>query len=71
MREVLRSNDAVQLSFYVVLLEDQGVPAIVLDSHTSILEGSASAIPRRLMVADDDHEQARRILRDAGWTFAD
>ena len=71
MRELLRSNEAVQLSFFVALLEDQGIPAIVLDSHTSILEGSASAILQRLMVADDDHDQARRILRDAGWTFSD
>lgn len=71
LRELLRSNDPVQLSFYIALLEDQGIPAIVLDSHTSILEGSASAILQRLMVADDDHYQARRILRDAGWTFAD
>ncbi len=71
MRELLRSNEAVQLSFFVALLEDQGIPAIVLDSHTSILEGSASAILQRMMVADDDYDQARRILGDAGWTFAD
>ena len=67
VREVLRSNDAVQLSFFVALLEDQGIRAVVLDSHTSVLEGSASAILQRLMVADDLHAQARRILRDAGW----
>ena len=71
LRELLRSNNPVQLSFFVALLEDQGIPAIVLDSHTSVLEGSASAILQRLMVADGDHEQAHRILRDAGWRSAD
>ncbi len=68
MREVLRSNDAVQLSFFVALLKNQGIPTVVLDSHTSVLEGSASAILQRVMVADDQQAQARRILREAGWT---
>ena len=31
----------------------------------SVLEGSASAIPRRLMVRDEDAERARHILREA------
>ncbi len=66
MREVLRSNDIVQLSYFLALLANQGIEAVVLDSHTSILEGSASAILQRLMVADDDYDQANRILRDAG-----
>jgi hypothetical protein len=38
----------------------------MLDVHTSILEGSISAIPRRLMVDDDDYATARRLLTDAG-----
>ena len=38
---------------------------MVLDGHTSIIEGSAGAIPRRLMVADRDHQRATSLLRDA------
>lgn len=66
MRELLRTTDPVRLSWLTALLADAGIDAVVLDTHTSILEGSIGAIPRRLMVDDDDHAQARRVLREAG-----
>ena len=66
MREVVRSNDPVRLSWLQALLAEQGIVAVVFDHHTAVLEGSASAILRRLMVSDDDFPQARRILIDAG-----
>ena len=66
MKELLRTNDVVKLSWLQALLADGGIDALVLDQHTSILEGSAGAIPRRLMVADDDYSRAKRLLTDAG-----
>ncbi|WP_029009857.1 DUF2007 domain-containing protein [Azospirillum halopraeferens] len=66
MTEILRTNDVVRLSWLSALLADAGIGAVVLDTHTSVLEGSIGAIPRRLMVADDDAERARRVLADAG-----
>jgi hypothetical protein len=66
MRVVLTSNNLVQLSFLTALLADAGIRATVLDSHTSIAEGSAGAIPRRLMVESDDFDRACQVLRDAG-----
>ena len=66
MVELLRLNDPVRLSWLLALLEDGGVSAVVLDCHTSVLEGSAPAIPRRLMVADEDEAPARRILAEVG-----
>lgn len=66
MRVVVTSNNPVRLSFLTALLADAGIEAIVLDGHTSVLEGSAGAIPRRLMVKTDDFPQACRILREAG-----
>jgi hypothetical protein len=66
MREVLRSNDAVRLSWLVALLADAGIAAVLFDTHMSIVEGSIGVLPRRLMVEDDDHDRALRILRDAG-----
>ncbi|MEM7225292.1 MAG: DUF2007 domain-containing protein [Pseudomonadota bacterium] len=66
MKELLRTNDVVKLSWLKALLADAGIEALVLDEHTSILEGSAGAIPRRLMVIDDDYRQARNLLLDAG-----
>lgn len=66
MRLVLRSNDPVRLSFLVSFLADAGITAILLDSHASIAEGSAGAIPRRLVVSDDDFGRATRLLQDCG-----
>jgi hypothetical protein len=66
MRVIVTSNNMVRLSFLTALLADAGIEAMLLDSHTSVLEGSAGAIPRRLVVSEDDFPQARRILRDAG-----
>lgn len=66
MRVLLTSNNPVRLSFLTALLADAGIESVLLDGHTSVLEGSAGAIPRRLMVSADDLSRARRILQDAG-----
>lgn len=65
MKELLRSNDPVLLSWVEALLADSKIVTVLLDVHTSIIEGSISAIPRRLMVGDDDYSTARRLLADA------
>jgi hypothetical protein len=65
MHELLRTNDVVRLSFLRAVLEDAGIPTIVLDQHMSVLEGSAGAIPRRLMVADEDERAARALVMAA------
>ncbi len=62
MRELLRSNDLVPLSWATALLRQAGIEAIVLDTHTSVLEGSVIAIQRRLMVVDDDYSRARYLI---------
>ena len=66
MRVLATSNDPVRLSFLTALLADAGITAVVLDAHTSAVEGSIGAIPRRLAVAAEDEAQARRVLREAG-----
>jgi hypothetical protein len=65
MKELVRSNDAVRLSWLQAVLEEAGIAVVVLDHHTSIVEGNIGAIPRRLMVADADHFRASAILRAA------
>ena len=70
MRVVATTNDPVRLSFLTALLADAGVTAVVFDQYTSSIEGSIGAIPRRLMVADDDEAMARRVLREAGEAVA-
>ena len=66
MRILATSNDPVRLSFLTALLADAGITAVVLDAHTSAIEGSIGAIPRRLAVAADDERRARRVLAEAG-----
>ena len=66
MKELLRTNDAVRLSFLQSLLKDSGIESLVLDRYTSVVEGSIGAIPRRLMVAQKDYRRACSVLAAAG-----
>lgn len=66
MKELLRTNDPVRLSWLQALLAESGIEAIILDTHTSLIEGSIGAIPRRLMVHEDDYRRAEAVLAAAG-----
>lgn len=66
MKELIRTNDAVVISFVESLLRDAGIGCFVADQNMSVLDGSIGILPRRVMVVDDDVEAARRILMDAG-----
>ncbi len=65
MKELLRTNNVVRLSWAQVMLRDAGIDSLVLDHHTSLVEGSIGAIPRRLMVAGRDHRRARALIAAA------
>ncbi len=66
MKELLRSNDPVLLSFVEALFGDAGIGHAILDTNMSIVEGSIGILPRRVLVVEDQWMQARRILQDAG-----
>jgi hypothetical protein len=66
MKELIRTNDAVVLSFAESLMRDAGIVCFIADQGMSILEGSLGLLPRRLMVQEDRADAARRILSDAG-----
>ncbi|MFN8757252.1 MAG: DUF2007 domain-containing protein [Tagaea sp.] len=66
MREVLRTNDPIALSFAQALLRDAGLECVLLDAHIAAVEGSIGAFPRRLMVVDDDYGEAAELLAGAG-----
>jgi hypothetical protein len=66
MKELLRTNNPVFLSWVTALLRSEGLDPIVFDAHAAAADGSISAVQRRVMVADDEHERARQILEDAG-----
>ena len=65
MHEILRSNDAVLINFVVVLLRDAGLSPLLADEHISAIEGSLGVLPRRVLVAGDEINQARRVMREA------
>jgi hypothetical protein len=64
MRPVLKTNNPVLLSFAQSLLNEAEIDCVVFDENASVMDGSLGILPRRLMVADDDYEPARRILRN-------
>jgi len=66
MKELLRSNDAVLLSYVSSLLEGDAIGFIVADANMSVLEGSLGVLPRRILVESDKIEHARKILTEAG-----
>jgi Putative prokaryotic signal transducing protein len=66
MEELLRSNDAVLISFVSALLSEEDIDFIVADANMSVLEGSIGALPRRVLVESAVIGRARAILNGAG-----
>lgn len=66
MIELIRTNDAVVISFVEALMRDAGIACFVADQNMSVLDGSVGILPRRVMVEAEKAEAARRILSDAG-----
>jgi hypothetical protein len=64
--ELFRSNDAVLMTFVDALLNEAGIEHAIVDQNMSIMEGSIGILPRRMLVARHQHENARRILKEAG-----
>lgn len=66
MEEILKTNDAVLLSFVEALLKDAGIPTQIFDQNMSIIEGSIGILPRRLLVSAGHADEARAVLTEAG-----
>ena len=66
MHELVRTNDVVLISFIESLLDEAGLGYFVADRHMSAVEGSLGFLPRRILVIQEDREEARRLLSDAG-----
>jgi hypothetical protein len=66
MKELLRSNDAVLLSYVGALLEEADIGFIVADTNMSVLEGSIGILPRRVLVENERIGEARSLLTEAG-----
>jgi flagellar biosynthesis/type III secretory pathway ATPase len=66
MKELLRTNDPTIIAFATALLDGEDIDCFVLDENISILEGSIGILPRRMMVADRDLDEARDVMLDNG-----
>lgn len=66
MHEIMRTNDPVLLSAVGALFDAADIPYLVLDGNMSVMEGSIGILARRVLVADEKLEEARRLLQDAG-----
>ena len=66
MRELVRTNDIVLVSAIGALLDGANIHHLVLDQNMSVIEGSLGILPRRLMVAAGEAEEARALLAEAG-----
>ncbi|MBB6467060.1 DUF2007 domain-containing protein [Aminobacter carboxidus] len=66
MIELIRTNDAVIISFVESLLRDAGIGCFIADQNMSVLDGSLGILPRRVMIDEDDADEARQLLTDAG-----
>jgi hypothetical protein len=65
MRVVLKTVDPVVLNYAANVLEQEGIEAVIFDTHASVMDGSMGFLPRRLMVLDEDFDRAQKLLRQA------
>ncbi|MCC6984479.1 MAG: DUF2007 domain-containing protein [Bauldia sp.] len=66
MEELLRTNDMVLISFVESILNEARIAHLVFDQNMSVIEGSLGILPRRVLVARDRLDDARRLLTEAG-----
>lgn len=66
LKELVRTNNPVLITAIEALLKGAEIVYVVLDQHMSVLEGSLGILPRRILVDDEQHETAFRLLEDAG-----
>ncbi len=66
MRELLRTTDPTVIAFATALLRGEGIDCFPLDHNMSVLEGSLGILPRRLMVREEDLDDAVLVLEDNG-----
>lgn len=69
MKELLRTNDAVLLTYLEALLKDAGIDYDIFDRNMSIMEGTIGVLPRRVLVNDDQLDTARDLLTAAGIAY--
>lgn len=65
MAELVRTNDPGIISVVEGLLSGADIPYHVSDRNMSVLEGSIGAIQIRILVHEDNEDEARELLTEA------
>ena len=66
MIAILKTVNPATLNFAQAVLKEAGIPFFLMDQNVSIIDCSIGIIPRRLMVVEDDVDDARQAFIDAG-----
>ena len=66
MKELFSTNDITKFVYAETILNSNNIVSFTLDDNISVLEGSIGILPRRLMVLENDYEQALELLEDFG-----
>ena len=66
MKELFSTNDITKFVYAETILNSNDIVSFTLDENISVLEGSIGILPRRLMVLENDYEQALVLLEDFG-----
>ena len=64
--ELARYPSSIAAEIARTFLESHGIGAVTFDGGMNIADSAAFAIPVRLMVLDEDHEEANALLIEAG-----
>ena len=67
MTPILKTVNLATLNYAQAILKEADIPFFTMDENVSIIEGSIGIIPRRLMVLDDDFEDAVDVFKCAGF----
>ena len=66
MKELFSTNDITKFVYAETILNSNDIVSFALDENISVLEGSIGILPRRLMVLENDYEEALELLEDFG-----
>ena len=69
MKELFSTNDITKFVYAETILNSNDIVSFTLDENISVLEGSIGILPRRLMVLENDYEEALKLLEDFGLDF--
>ena len=65
MKQLIRTTDIVTISHIQAILDAEGIATFELDVNMSVLDGSLGILPRRIMVADDEYDDAVQLITNA------